>query len=317
MSQETSKNTQSIIYLFLLLFVLATTSFIAYKWYVAKKLNENWANKNEQLETEVKEMEKMMSEYVGDISKDMRTDLKKILESYDALKNTDALNSDSIKNQKREIRSLMEQLDQNKISARELTQLKKRIQDLQKANERILQQNIELNQKNRQLSSDLDETSTRLNETSAERDIYKKDAEEKGEQVKKGGKLRAYSISSGALRMTNNNTTEATDRAKRVYQLKSSFTLQENVLAKQGKKMVYMSIIAPNGQVLQSRSSNSVATDFGSVLYSDKKEIDYRNQALDVTIFYEVNTDAIEKGTYQVKLYCEGVMIGEDSFLLK
>jgi hypothetical protein len=163
----------------------------------------------------------------------------------------------------------------------------------------------------------LDETSTRLNETSIERDTYKKEAEEKGEQVKKGSKLRAYNISSGALRMKTNNTTEATDRAKKVYQLKSSFTLQENVLAIAGRKTVYMSITAPNGQVLQSRSSNIVSTDVGSIAYSDKKDVDYNNQAVDVTIYYDVNSDSIEKGTYRVRLFCEGVRIGEDSFVLK
>lgn len=78
-----------------------------------------------------------------------------------------------------------------------------------------------------------------------------------------------------------------------------------------------MSITAPNGQVLQSRSSNIVSTEGGSVAFSDKKDVDYNNQALDVTIYYDVNSDVIDKGTYRVKLYCEGALIGEDSFVLK
>jgi len=317
MSGETVKNAKSVTYLLLTFFLLAVTAFVAYKWFDARNLNEECANKNALLESEFKDMEQMMSGYLGDISKDMRKDLKNILESYDDMKNLDSLNSDSIQTQKEEIRNLIQELDRNRISARELSQLKKRIQDLQSANERILQQNIELNQKNKKLSSDLDETSTRLNETSVERDTYKKEAEEKGEQVKKGSRLRAYNISSGALKMKLNNTKKVTDRAKKVHQLKSSFTLQENLLVKQGKKIIYMSIIAPSGQVLQGRSSNVISTEIGSVSYSDKKEIDYKNQAVDVTIYYDVNTDVIERGTYQVKLYCEGIMIGEDSFLLK
>ena len=150
---------------------------------------------------------------------------------------------------------LMNQLDKNKrLSARELSKLRKENETLKGIMRGYVRQIDSLYTMNKRLEIDLDETSTKLNETSAERDNYKKEAEEKGEQVKKGSKLRAYNINSGALKMKTNNTTEATDRAKKVYQLKSSFTLQENVLAIAGRKTVYMSITAPNGQVLQSRS---------------------------------------------------------------
>ncbi|MBM3430476.1 MAG: hypothetical protein FJX99_05780 [Bacteroidetes bacterium] len=319
MSEDTSKSSSNgLIYLILIMLLLGGLAFVAYKWSDTKTLNEDCANQNALLESELKDMEQMMSGYVGEMSDDMRKDLKAMLQTYDDLIEKDSSKSDSLNAQKAEILDLMNQLDKNKrLSARELSKLRKENETLKGIMRGYVRQIDSLYTMNKRLEIDLDETSTKLNETSTERDNYKKEAEEKGEQVKKGSKLRAYNINSGALKMKTNNTTEATDRAKKVYQLKSSFTLQENVLAIAGRKTVYMSITAPNGQVLQSRSSNIVSTDLGSIAYSDKKDVDYNNQALDVTIYYDVNSDAIDKGTYRVKLYCEGVLIGEDSFVLK
>lgn len=318
MSEETPKNSSGLIYLILILLLLGGLSFVAYKWSGSKSLSEECANEKALLESEIKDMEQMMSGYVGDMSNDMRKDLKAMLQTYDDLIKKDSSKTDSLNAQKEEILQVMKQLDQNKrLSARELSKIKRENETLKGIMRGYVRQIDSLYTINKRLEIDLDVTSTKLNETSEERDIYKKEAEEKDEQVKKGSKFRAYNISSGALRMKANNITEATDRAKKVYQLKSTFTLQENVLARAGKRTIYMAITAPNGQILQSKSSNILTTDQGSVAYSDRKDVDYNNQALDVTIFYDVNSDAIEKGTYRVSLYCDGVRIGEDSFVLK
>jgi len=163
----------------------------------------------------------------------------------------------------------------------------------------------------------LDETNNKLTETTTERDNYKKDSEQKGEQLKKGAKLQAYGFTSEALRMRLNNTTEPTTKAKNVVQMRSSFTVGENQIASSGRKSVYLQIIAPNGEVLQSRSSNVIDTDNGQQGFSDKKDIDYNNQAIDLTIYYDLKGQDIGKGNYKVRIYCEGQLIGTDSFTLK
>ena len=156
-----------------------------------------------------------------------------------------------------------------------------------------------------------------LNETSTERDEYKKAVEEKTEQIKKGSKLKAYNFVSEALRMKFNNTTEVTDKAKKTIQLRSSFTISENSLTSSGRKLVYLQITDPNGTILHSRANNTVETEVGSILYSDKKEIDYQNQSVDLTIYYDLQGESLAKGNYKVKIFCEGNIIGTDSFTLK
>jgi hypothetical protein len=174
-----------------------------------------------------------------------------------------------------------------------------------------------LNTINYGLNKDLEDKTTKLNETSTERDEYKKAVEEKTEQIKKGSKLKAYNFVSEALRMKFNNTTEVTDKAKKTIQIRSSFTISENSLTSSGRKLVYLQITDPNGTILHSRANNTVETESGSVLYSDKKEIDYQNQSVDLTIYYDLQGESLSKGNYKVKIFCEENIIGTDGFTLK
>jgi len=79
-----------------------------------------------------------------------------------------------------------------------------------------------------------------------------------------------------------------------------------------------MQIIDPDGKTLQGRSGGSATSvDGGTFAYSAKRDIQYGNKAVDVTIFYDFNGEEPVKGNYKVKIYCDGQVIGSDSFTLK
>jgi hypothetical protein len=260
----------------------------------------------------------MLEGYVGNITSDLKKDFKNMLASYDKLILKDASKADSLNKQKSEIQILLGKLEANKkLSASQLYKFKKENETLRGIMRSYVMQIDSLNTINYGLNKDLEDKTTKLNETSTERDEYKKAVEEKTEQIKKGSKLKAYNFVSEALRMKLNKTTEATDRAKKTVQIRSSFTISENSLTSPGKKSVYLQITGPNGGTLQSSSNNTVDTESGSVLYSDKKEIDYQNQSVDLTIYYNLQGEALTKGNYKVKIFCEENLIGTDSFTLK
>lgn len=48
-----------------------------------------------------------------------------------------------------------------------------------------------------------------------------------------------------------------------------------------------------------------------------EKEIDYQNEAIDLTIYYTVKGEGLQKGAYKVSIFCDGNLIGTDSFSLK
>jgi len=299
----------------ILLIGLATLTFM---WSAKRSELNQCQNDNLILKSDMEGMNKMLEGYVGGLSNDLKTDFKNMLDTYDRLIEMDQSKADSLNKQKAQISQLLKQLNTNKkLSARELFNLKKENEVLRSIMRGYVKQIDSLNTLNIKLTSVLDETNTKLTETTTERDTYKKDAEQKTEQLKKGAKLQAYGFNSESLRMKFNNTTEPTTKAKNVIQMRSSFTIGENQIASSGRKSVYLQIIGPNGEVLQSKANYVMETENGQQGYSDKKDIDYNNQAIDLTIYYDLKGLEVGKGNYKVRVYCEGQLIGTDSFTLK
>ena len=299
----------------ILLIGLATLTFM---WSAKRSELNQCQNDNLILKSDMEGMNKMLEGYVGGLSNDLKTDFKNMLDTYDRLIEMDQSKADSLNKQKAQISQLLKQLNTNKkLSARELFNLKKENEVLRSIMRGYVKQIDSLNTLNIKLTSVLDETNTKLTETTTERDTYKKDAEQKTEQLKKGAKLQAYGFNSEALRMKFNNTTEPTTKAKNVIQMRSSFTIGENQIASSGRKSVYLQIIGPNGEVLQSKANYVMETENGQQGYSDKKDIDYNNQSIDLTIYYDLKGLEVGKGNYKVRVYCEGQLIGTDSFTLK
>ncbi|NCA21328.1 MAG: hypothetical protein EBS86_09355, partial [Crocinitomicaceae bacterium] len=279
MSESETKKSSNLVFIIIIFLLLGGMGAMSYLWSNKRTELNNCTNENNVLKSDMKGMNDMMQGYVGSMSNDLKTDFKNMLNTYDQLIELDKSKSDSLNQQKEKILSLIKNLDaakrNGKLTASELFKLKKENETLREIMKSYVHQIDSLNTLNIRLGSQLDETNTKLSTTVVERDSYKKDAEEKAEQVKKGSRLQAYSFSSQALRMKLNKTTEPTEKAKNVVQFRSSFTISENQLSSAGKKSVYMQIIGPDGQTLQSRSTNTVETESGTVAYSDKKDIDY------------------------------------------
>jgi hypothetical protein len=317
MNESQSKSSNVLLYsvIGILLIGLATLTFM---WSAKRSELNQCQNDNLILKSDMEGMNKMLEGYVGGLSNDLKTDFKNMLDTYDRLIEMDQSKADSLNKQKAQISQLLKQLNTNKkLSARELFNLKKENEVLRSIMRGYVKQIDSLNTLNIKLTSVLDETNTKLTETTTERDTYKKDAEQKTEQLKKGAKLQAYGFNSEALRMKLNNTTEPTTKAKNVIQMRSTFTIGENQIASSGRKSVYLQIVGPNGEVLQSKANYVMETENGQQGYSDKKDIDYNNQAIDLTIYYDLKGLEVGKGNYKVRVYCEGQLIGTDSFTLK
>jgi hypothetical protein len=279
---------------------------------------DDCTNENMTLLADMEGMNQMLQGYVGNMSNDLKTDFQNMLKTYDALIEKDKTKADSLNVQKAKIQSLIDELESNKkMSAQQLYKMKKENETLRNIMKGYVKQIDSLNTLNVKLTSDLDKTSAELSSTKTERDQYRQEAEESAEQVRKGSKLQAYSFNSVGLKMRLNNTTEETNRARNVVQFKSSFTISENPIAKPGNRNVYLQVISPDGKTMQTRSSNVIQTDQGSIPFSDSKEINYNNQRIDVTIYYDLKGENAVKGNYKVKIYCDGSLIGSDSFTLK
>jgi hypothetical protein len=137
-------------------------------------------------------------------------------------------------------------------------------------------------------------------------------------KVLAGSRLSAYSIVTVGLKYRSiGGALKEHSRAGKIDKIRSCFTVSENSLAKAGSKYIYLQIISPEGRVLTSSSTNVVSINGVNTLYTERKEIDYQNQSVDVCIYYDVNQDELSKGNYVVKIFADGSEIGKDSFTLK
>lgn len=316
--QETTipskKNGAFVLVILVLLLAVGAMTFL---WSSTKSKLADATRVNEELQLSISDMESMLSKYTGEISSDIRKDLKNMLSTYDALIEKDKSQADSINVQKAKIEELLAKVEQGKMTSYELSKMKRENETLRTIMKGYVYQIDSLNTLNLKLSSDLDQTKTALTTTSTERDQFKQEAETSQAKVKAGSKLQAYGFASVALRSKINDMTTETTKAKNTIQIKSSFTIGANPITDAGRKSVYMQIVKPDGKIMQSKASNVVSTESGSIAYSDKKEVDYQNSAVDMAIYYDLRGEEADKGNYTVKIYCDGQLIGKDTFTLK
>ncbi len=327
MSEEIKKvDSSKKVIVVLLIAIIGLIGGIAYlsKIYSDKIQELNKAlGENTKLKSDLNEVNKSIGSVV-DIegrSNDLKTNLTKMLSNYDELIKMDKSKADSLNFEKSKIQGLLNQINtlksQGSLTYSKLLKMEKENETLREIMKSYIKEIDQLNQLNKKIQTDLDETSEKLTSTETERDEYKKVAEETSEKVKKGSKLQAYSFTSSGMELKRNNTTKETTKAKETIQIKCLFTVGSNSLATAGKKTVYMQVITPEGKTLQSRSANVVNVDGTSIPFSEKRDIDYENSSIDVGIYYDMRGEKATKGTYKVRIYCEGNLIGSDSFTLK
>ncbi len=273
---------------------------------------------NQQLESEMKEMENALGGYIDGATNDLRQDFQNMLLTYDKLIEKDASLTDSLTLQKAKIEELMEELsDTRRRSYREINKYKEENETLRSIMKEYLYRIDSLNTLNINLTSRLDETTTRLSKTESERDQLRQQQEQSEQLLAKGARLNAFNFNSVGLRYRLNGTTHEVNRANRVDVISSSFTIGENSIAKIGNKTIYMQVIDPNGKVVYDRPSNIINVAGTEIIFTDAREINYQGQQIDMTIVHNLQGRSIDKGNFTVKIFADGALIGKDSFTLK
>jgi DNA repair ATPase RecN len=319
MDEYENTNDYKKIYLGAIIFLIIGLGTMTYFWSSMRNTAKECAHVNMKYQDTLQGMNNMLKGYLGDMSKDLKSDFKKMLGTYDRLIEKDASKADSLNAQKIKIQAQIEKIERlqrsKNFSAAQVVKLKEENESLRGIMRSYVVQIDSLSTLNLELEINLTETTNNLNRTAEERDQYMQEVAEKSEQVKKGSKLRAYNFNSGALKSVLK--AKETTRARQAAQLQSTFTLSENPIASSGKKSIYMQIVGPSGETYQRMSSYTLKTVSGTVPFTEKKEIDYQNKSIDISIYYDIREQSMLKGNYKVNIYCDENLIGSDSFTLK
>ena len=93
------------------------------------------------------------------------------------------------------------------------------------------------------------------------------------------------------------------------------FVLSSNELATPGERNVYARIIGPDGYILANAANAVFEYEGDMISYSATRQIDYQNQDLGVSLYY--NGGGITAGKYVVSIYMDGYLIGSTETLLR
>jgi len=318
--EEGSGKKRDGLYIIIILLLLLGGGYMGYLISEKNKTLNVCDDEKTALIAEMEALNVMMHDQGLAIGEDLRANLQNMISQYDDMEITNQSMADSIQAQKDKIAGLIQELDATKGDKKRYMSKVYALQQETETLRNIMKDYIRtidsLNTVNQGLVVDLDQTKQNLNVVSTERDDYKNQTTELTDKVNKGSKLSASDFLTEGIKEKGTGSYKETDRAESCSHIRSRFTLGDNSIATPGNKTVYMRIVTPGGSVLYENNNNTFKSGDQSLLYSDKKTVNYQNAQIDLCIFYKL-TSTIEKGNYIAQIYCEGTMIGSDTFVLK
>jgi len=317
----TEKKSKDGLYILIIILLLLVGGYLG--WQISQKnkiINECEFSYNEN-EKELGDLNEMLYDQGVADGEDLKANLQNMLFDFESMEELNTDLNDSILAQKNKIEGMLIDLEKEKGNkryyARKVRELSEETETLRAIMKDYVRTIDSLHTENVILKTDLSNTQVDLTNMTSDRDNFKTQSDELSAKVIAGSKLIANGMVSEGIKEKGSGSFRETTRASRATHIRSCFTIGENKIATKGNKMIYMRIITPGGSILYSSSSNTLATQDGkTLLYSDKKSINYQNQSIDVCIFYKL-TKEIESGNYIAELWSEGVRIGTNNFVLK
>ena len=238
----------------------------------------------------------------------IKNDLTNLISEYDSLQ----YQNDTISARLVEANELVEQLKyERRLNYNRLRAYEKEVGTLRTVMKRYLRQIDSLNSLNKKLINENVSYRKEISSANLRAERAEETASELKNKVQQGAILRARDITLVALNAKGN----LVSRVSRATTLRVDFTLNANELTTPGNREVYVRITSPDGYILSTEQTPTFEFEGGKLSYSASREVDYQNEDIDVSIFY--NGSGFATGTYKVQLYSGGYMMGSTEVALK
>jgi hypothetical protein len=208
---------------------------------------------------------------------------------------------------------LLAELKQVKSSnAAEIMRLKKELKTVRAVLRSYVIQIDSLNRLNEALTTENKEVKKKYTEATRQINTLAKEKKSLNEKVTLAAQLDATNITI----QPKNKRGKTAKKVKDVKKIAISFTLVKNITAKTGERTLYIRIANPNNEVLTKNASDTFTYENRKLEYSIKKYIEYTGEEQTVTVYWDVE-EFLPAGTYQVYVFADGTMIGQQSFSMK
>jgi chromosome segregation ATPase len=240
---------------------------------------------------------------------ELETDLTNLQDEFGSLQT----NNDSLQNLASEQQEKIEKL--LKVQADNVYKIKmyqKELKSLREVLKSYIVQVDSLNTRNRLLTEEKQALSKSLSHEREQKNRLSEDKEKLTSTVQQAQVLSISDINVLGL----NSRSKETQRVKNIEKLKTCFTVRENKVASASERVFYVQIVKPDKKVMPNKSNDTFDTQDGATLvYTDKRTIEYENKDIEVCIYSDNNN--LTAGTYEVKVFCDGYLLGTYKFELK
>jgi len=243
----------------------------------------------------------------------IKEELETMYRQYDGLKTNNQELNDQLEIEKEKITETLKQLKNVKRNNyAKIKQLQEEAETLKTIMKDFVKQIDKLNVENKRLTNENNVITTNYNNEIAKTEILEFEKDSLSDQVKKAKELKAENIIVETLNKRDNSTS----RARKLQKVKVCFTIDDNVLAKQGSRNAYIRIAGPDGIILMSKDSGMFTYKKKEIAYSSKRQLEYQGYKTHVCLFWTANSEQVE-GKYEVDIYMDGSKIGKQIFTLK
>ena len=237
-----------------------------------------------------------------------------LLADYENIETSNDSISAQLDEQKEHIKKLMKELKSTKAENKaQMEKMKKELKTLRDVMKSFVHQIDSLNTLNIQLTEENTEVKKQISAAKKENKQLTQKYEESQAKVAKASVIKAINSS-----MTSFNAKgKPANKAKKIKRLAVNFTLDENPIAPQGNKKVYVRITSPDGLMLVNKDQDTFKFEDDKITFSALRQIDYKGEKVDMVIYYECEEGELKSGTYKTDIFCDGSMIGTTNIELK
>lgn len=291
---------KNLVIIILVLLILALAGVGIYLW-----------NQSQSKEDELSEVVELMNQEKERVANEYE-DLTVQFDGYTTTIRNDSLLK-LLDTEKARVKELLDELRQTKATnARKIQELKDELASIRKIMMHLVAQIDSLNTENQLLKTENTQIRMKYEASSQAVEQLSKERENLSEVVTRASKLEVVDFEVVTLSDRNRKTS----LVSRIANLQFNYTIGKNITANPGKKMLYMRITRPDGEVLTKSPSHTFRFENRDIEYSSRKEYEYGGEELNEVIYWKVE-EIIQQGVYRAEFFTDGDLIGSFTFILK
>lgn len=304
--EKKEKRKSEWLYLILLLLLLCTNGAFGWLW---------WKDKNR---LQIITVEK---ENVAKDAEIVKQELIALQAQYANLEVNNKSMQAEIDLKKTEIKKLQQELEKNKDNAYIIFKLKKETQTLRDIMQHFVHEIDSLHTLNTNVIAERESVKKELKTEKEKNTQLTIEKESLQETVNVASMLKAVGLSVSAIIEKKGGKKESeTKKAKRTDKIKITFTLAENIVAKNGERIIYARIISPDGKEMTQADDSSHIFSFGKSkgYWATKKTVNYANENTEVVMYAHTKQgETFINGKYIIELTTDGMPVGNTTLELE